>query len=124
MAGPSQPLCWFSTGGSCCPEPLTTTSLPAPSLPGQLPHPLGSLLGPSARGWRLSPRPRATPSPGPRCSRTALSQASGTGCLSPSAPQAPVTVDASVRGMLKVLSSLSEKDTGTFLDWEGKVVPW
>ncbi|KFP46477.1 C-factor, partial [Cathartes aura] len=37
---------------------------------------------------------------------------------------APVTVDASVRGMLKVLSSLSEKDTGTFLDWEGKVVPW
>ncbi|XP_064016719.1 C-signal-like isoform X1 [Pogoniulus pusillus] len=38
--------------------------------------------------------------------------------------QPPVTVDASVRGMLKVLSSLSEKDTGTFLDWEGKVVPW
>ncbi|NXG79593.1 GSFK dehydrogenase, partial [Baryphthengus martii] len=36
----------------------------------------------------------------------------------------PVTVDASVQGMLKVLSSLSEKDTGTFLDWEGKVLPW
>ncbi|KAM6353410.1 C-signal-like [Alca torda] len=36
----------------------------------------------------------------------------------------PLTVEASVRGMLKVLSSLSEKDTGTFLDWEGKVVPW
>ncbi|XP_054253145.1 C-factor-like [Indicator indicator] len=36
----------------------------------------------------------------------------------------PVTVDTSVRGMLKVISSLSEKDTGTFLDWEGKVVPW
>ncbi|XP_071613321.1 C-signal-like isoform X2 [Heliangelus exortis] len=36
----------------------------------------------------------------------------------------PLTVDDSVRGMLKVLSSLSEKDTGTFLDWEGKVVPW
>ncbi|KFV64735.1 hypothetical protein N307_13222, partial [Dryobates pubescens] len=36
----------------------------------------------------------------------------------------PVTVDACVQGMLKVLSSLSEKDTGTFLDWEGKVVPW
>ncbi|XP_010163820.1 uncharacterized protein LOC104523055, partial [Antrostomus carolinensis] len=36
----------------------------------------------------------------------------------------PVTVDASVRGMLKVLSSLSEKDTGTFLDWERRVVPW
>ncbi|XP_065517929.1 C-signal-like [Lathamus discolor] len=36
----------------------------------------------------------------------------------------PLTVDESVRGMLKVLSSLSEKDTGTFLSWEGKVVPW
>ncbi|KAJ7426401.1 C-factor-like protein [Willisornis vidua] len=36
----------------------------------------------------------------------------------------PVTVDDSVKGMLKVLSSLSEKDTGTFLDWEGNVVPW
>ncbi|OXB58476.1 hypothetical protein ASZ78_009041 [Callipepla squamata] len=36
----------------------------------------------------------------------------------------PVTVDASVGGMLKVLSSLSEKDTGTFLDWEGNIVPW
>ncbi|XP_056357000.1 C-factor-like [Oenanthe melanoleuca] len=36
----------------------------------------------------------------------------------------PVTVDDSVQGMLKVLSSLSEKDTGTFLDWEGKVIPW
>ncbi|XP_035192503.1 C-factor-like isoform X1 [Oxyura jamaicensis] len=36
----------------------------------------------------------------------------------------PMTVDESVGGMLKVISSLSEKDTGTFLDWEGKVVPW
>ncbi|OXB74041.1 UNVERIFIED_CONTAM: hypothetical protein H355_003104 [Colinus virginianus] len=36
----------------------------------------------------------------------------------------PVTVDASVGGMLKVLSSLSEKDTGTFLDWEGNVLAW
>uniref|UniRef100_A0A803WGQ2 C-factor n=1 Tax=Ficedula albicollis TaxID=59894 RepID=A0A803WGQ2_FICAL len=36
----------------------------------------------------------------------------------------PVTVDGSVKGMLKVLSSLSEKDTGAFLDWEGKVIPW
>ncbi|XP_069724591.1 C-signal-like [Phaenicophaeus curvirostris] len=38
--------------------------------------------------------------------------------------RAPLTVDESVQGMLKVLSSLSEKDTGTFLNWEGKVVPW
>ncbi|XP_030326603.1 C-factor-like [Strigops habroptila] len=36
----------------------------------------------------------------------------------------PLTVDESVQGMLKVLSSLSEKDTGTFLSWEGKVIPW
>ncbi|NXC27280.1 GSFK dehydrogenase, partial [Campylorhamphus procurvoides] len=36
----------------------------------------------------------------------------------------PVTVNDSVKGMLKVLSSISEKDTGTFLDWEGKIVPW
>ncbi|XP_062442817.1 C-signal-like [Rhea pennata] len=36
----------------------------------------------------------------------------------------PLTVDVSVQGMLNVLCSLSEKDTGTFLDWEGKVVHW
>ncbi|XP_009867990.1 PREDICTED: uncharacterized oxidoreductase C663.06c-like, partial [Apaloderma vittatum] len=36
----------------------------------------------------------------------------------------PLTVDASVQGMMKVLSSISEKETGTFLNWEGKVVPW
>uniref|UniRef100_A0A8C3QWX4 GSFK dehydrogenase n=1 Tax=Cyanoderma ruficeps TaxID=181631 RepID=A0A8C3QWX4_9PASS len=36
----------------------------------------------------------------------------------------PLTVDDSVQGMLKVLSSISEKETGTFLDWEGKVIPW
>uniref|UniRef100_A0A8C3Q8F2 Uncharacterized protein n=1 Tax=Geospiza parvula TaxID=87175 RepID=A0A8C3Q8F2_GEOPR len=29
-----------------------------------------------------------------------------------------------VQGMLKVLSSLSEKDTGAYLDWEGNVIPW
>uniref|UniRef100_A0A8C3UKU4 C-factor-like n=1 Tax=Catharus ustulatus TaxID=91951 RepID=A0A8C3UKU4_CATUS len=36
----------------------------------------------------------------------------------------PTTVDESVQGILKVLSSLSEKETGAFLDWEGKVIPW
>ncbi|NP_001305767.2 C-factor-like [Gallus gallus] len=36
----------------------------------------------------------------------------------------PLTVDASVGGMLKVLSNLSEKDSGAFLDWEGNVVAW
>uniref|UniRef100_A0A8C3Y415 C-factor-like n=1 Tax=Catharus ustulatus TaxID=91951 RepID=A0A8C3Y415_CATUS len=33
-------------------------------------------------------------------------------------------VDESVQGILKVLSTLSEKETGAFLDWEGKVIPW
>ncbi|CAN8186924.1 unnamed protein product [Coccothraustes coccothraustes] len=37
---------------------------------------------------------------------------------------APMTRDDSVQGMLKVLSSLSEKDTGAYLDWEGNVIPW
>ncbi|XP_062442542.1 C-signal-like [Rhea pennata] len=41
-----------------------------------------------------------------------------------SSTKPPLTVDVSVQGMLNVLCSLSEKDTGTFLDWEGKVVPW
>uniref|UniRef100_A0A8C9MST9 C-factor-like n=1 Tax=Serinus canaria TaxID=9135 RepID=A0A8C9MST9_SERCA len=36
----------------------------------------------------------------------------------------PLTVDDSVQGMLKMLSSISEKETGAFLDWEGKVLPW
>ncbi|OXB58480.1 hypothetical protein ASZ78_009045 [Callipepla squamata] len=35
-----------------------------------------------------------------------------------------LTVDESVQGMLKVLSSLSEKDTGTFRNWEGKNLAW
>ncbi|POI20083.1 hypothetical protein CIB84_016170, partial [Bambusicola thoracicus] len=36
----------------------------------------------------------------------------------------PLMVDASVAGILKVLSNLSEKDSGAFLDWEGNAVPW
>ncbi|XP_030437058.1 uncharacterized protein LOC115660157 isoform X2 [Gopherus evgoodei] len=39
-------------------------------------------------------------------------------------PEAPVTVDASVRGILNVLPTLSEKDNGAFVSWEGKVLPW
>ncbi|KAM8799196.1 C-signal-like [Eudromia elegans] len=38
--------------------------------------------------------------------------------------QPSLAMDASVQGMLKVLSSLSERNIGTLLDWEGKVVPW
>ncbi|XP_069460578.1 uncharacterized protein [Ambystoma mexicanum] len=37
---------------------------------------------------------------------------------------APLTKDASVRGMLRVLASLSEKNTGTMMDWEGNTLPW
>ncbi|XP_032626221.1 C-signal-like [Chelonoidis abingdonii] len=37
---------------------------------------------------------------------------------------APLTVDASVRGILNVLPTLSEKDNGAFMSWEGKVLPW
>ncbi|CAM5150000.1 unnamed protein product [Eretmochelys imbricata] len=38
--------------------------------------------------------------------------------------QVPLTVDMSVRGILNVLPTLSEKDNGAFVDWEGKVLPW
>lgn len=37
---------------------------------------------------------------------------------------APLTVDASVGGILRTLGRLSEKDSSTFVSWEGKVVPW
>ncbi|TFJ96613.1 triosephosphate isomerase [Platysternon megacephalum] len=37
---------------------------------------------------------------------------------------APLTVDASVRGILNVLPTLSEKDNGAFVSWEGKVLSW
>ncbi|XP_060110152.1 C-signal-like [Heteronotia binoei] len=38
--------------------------------------------------------------------------------------EAPLTVDASVRAILKTLGHLSEKDNGTFVNWEGSAVPW
>ncbi|KAG9462490.1 hypothetical protein GDO78_014046, partial [Eleutherodactylus coqui] len=39
-------------------------------------------------------------------------------------PTAPLTVEQSVKGILKVLDSLSEKHSGIHMDWEGNVVPW
>ncbi|KAJ6666053.1 hypothetical protein lerEdw1_000957 [Lerista edwardsae] len=39
-------------------------------------------------------------------------------------PDAPLPVDVSVRETLNTLSRLSEKDSGTFVNWEGKAVPW
>ncbi|KAH1181371.1 hypothetical protein KIL84_005097 [Mauremys mutica] len=38
--------------------------------------------------------------------------------------QAPLTVDMSVRGILNVLPTLSKKENGAFVSWEGKVLPW
>ncbi|XP_013925134.1 PREDICTED: C-factor-like [Thamnophis sirtalis] len=35
-----------------------------------------------------------------------------------------ITVEESTKGIVTVLSTLSEKDNGTFLDWLGHCVPW
>ncbi|KAG9336976.1 hypothetical protein JZ751_029994 [Albula glossodonta] len=37
---------------------------------------------------------------------------------------APVAVVDSASGMLRVISSLTAKDSGTLLDWEGNSIPW
>ncbi|XP_015266923.1 PREDICTED: C-factor-like isoform X1 [Gekko japonicus] len=37
---------------------------------------------------------------------------------------APLTVDASVGAALNTLGRLTEKDNGTFVNWEGAAVPW
>ncbi|TRY65527.1 hypothetical protein DNTS_029111 [Danionella cerebrum] len=39
-------------------------------------------------------------------------------------PKAPLTTAQSVSGMITVITSLTEKHSGTLLDWEGKVIPW
>uniref|UniRef100_H0Z571 C-factor-like n=1 Tax=Taeniopygia guttata TaxID=59729 RepID=H0Z571_TAEGU len=94
----------------------------------------------SSYGWEMMPNPSY------RCSKAALNMLSrcqslaykehGILCValhpgwvqtdmgSTGSFKPPLTVDDSVQGMLKVLSSISEKETGAFLDWEGKVVPW
>uniref|UniRef100_A0A6J0VCE3 C-signal-like isoform X1 n=1 Tax=Pogona vitticeps TaxID=103695 RepID=A0A6J0VCE3_9SAUR len=41
-----------------------------------------------------------------------------------SAMPAPMTVEEGVQKILDTLSQLSEKDSGTFVDLEGKVLPW
>ncbi|XP_030437812.1 uncharacterized oxidoreductase C24B10.20-like [Gopherus evgoodei] len=38
--------------------------------------------------------------------------------------QAPLMVDVSVQGILNVLPTLSKKDNGAFVNWEGKILPW
>lgn len=39
-------------------------------------------------------------------------------------PQAPTSVEASVRGMLAVTDRLTPKDSGAFLDVRGQRIPW
>ncbi|XP_043914996.1 C-factor-like [Protopterus annectens] len=39
-------------------------------------------------------------------------------------PQAILSLEESVSGMLSVIAGLSEKYNGTFLDWRGETVPW
>ncbi|XP_077144295.1 C-signal-like [Ranitomeya variabilis] len=38
--------------------------------------------------------------------------------------QAPLTKEGSVGGMMKIITTLSEKNNGTFVDWTGKIIPW
>ncbi|XP_067158905.1 uncharacterized protein [Apteryx mantelli] len=38
--------------------------------------------------------------------------------------KADLTADTSVRGLLSVLPILSEKHSGSLLNWEGKAIPW
>ncbi|KAL8194857.1 UNVERIFIED_CONTAM: hypothetical protein K2H54_037231 [Gekko kuhli] len=40
------------------------------------------------------------------------------------AGQAPLTVDTSVGAILNTLGRLTEKDSGTFVNWEGEAIPW
>ncbi|XP_070616481.1 C-signal-like [Erythrolamprus reginae] len=39
-------------------------------------------------------------------------------------PYPEITVEESTQGIVNVLSTLSEEDNGTFLDWLGRCVPW
>ncbi|XP_040185016.1 C-factor-like [Rana temporaria] len=38
--------------------------------------------------------------------------------------QAPLTKEDSIGAVMKVIYSLSEEQSGTFVDWEGKSIPW
>ncbi|XP_077165924.1 C-signal-like [Paroedura picta] len=40
------------------------------------------------------------------------------------AVKAPLPVDASVGAILSTLGRLTEKDSGTFVNWEGAAIPW
>ncbi|XP_015274448.1 PREDICTED: C-factor-like [Gekko japonicus] len=38
--------------------------------------------------------------------------------------EADLTEEENARGIVHVLATLSEKDNGTFVDWEGRPLPW
>uniref|UniRef100_A0A3B4WFX5 Uncharacterized protein n=1 Tax=Seriola lalandi dorsalis TaxID=1841481 RepID=A0A3B4WFX5_SERLL len=38
--------------------------------------------------------------------------------------KAPLAAQDSVLGLLSVMSSLSNKDSGMFIDWQGNSIPW
>ncbi|XP_066494085.1 C-signal-like [Tiliqua scincoides] len=38
--------------------------------------------------------------------------------------KAELTVEESTQGIVRVLSTLTEMDNGTFVDWEGRRIPW
>lgn len=37
---------------------------------------------------------------------------------------ADITTEESVKGMLKVIQKVTLEDSGKFLTWEGKILPW
>jgi hypothetical protein len=39
-------------------------------------------------------------------------------------PEAPVTLDDSVAGIMRVLDRLGPNDHGRFLTWDGNTLPW
>ena len=39
-------------------------------------------------------------------------------------PNANLTADVSIKGMRKVIAELSKNDTGQFMSYDGKVIPW
>ena len=39
-------------------------------------------------------------------------------------PAAPVTPDESARGMRRIADRLADSQSGTFLDWQGRLLPW
>ena len=39
-------------------------------------------------------------------------------------PNAPVSIEESIKGMMKVIEATEIRDTGRFLDYDGKELPW